>query len=44
MGIYDRDYMKAPQEQKQLRRRRPSFWQQLRFKLWLLLHRKNRNN
>jgi len=36
MGIYDRDYMKAPQEQKRLRRRQPSFWQQLRFKLWLL--------
>jgi hypothetical protein len=37
MGIYDRDYMKAPQEQKRLRPQRASFWQRLRFKLWLLL-------
>ena len=36
MGIYDRDYMKAPPEQKRLRQQPASFWQRLRFKLWLL--------
>jgi hypothetical protein len=34
MGLYDRDYMKAPQAQS--RPPKPSFWQKIRFRLWLL--------
>jgi len=41
MGIYDRDYMKAPQAQP--RRLKPSLWQRLRFRLWLLFKGKNRD-
>ena len=38
MGLYDRDYMKAPAAQHQPRR--PTFWQKLKFKLWLLFRKK----
>ncbi|MFA7255999.1 MAG: hypothetical protein WC047_00285 [Kiritimatiellales bacterium] len=34
MGIYDRDYMKAPQAQN--KPAKPSLWQQFRFWLWML--------
>ncbi len=42
MGIYDRDYMKAPQEQKRLQPKSPTLWQRLRFKLWCLFRGKQK--
>ncbi len=38
MGIYDRDYMKAPQERKRLQPKSTTVWQRLRFKIWDLFH------
>jgi hypothetical protein len=40
MGIYDRDYMKAPTARP--RASKPSFWQRLRFRLWLVFKGKNK--
>jgi hypothetical protein len=40
MGIYDRDYMKTPREQKRVRPAKPSLWQRVKFKLWLLFRKK----
>jgi hypothetical protein len=39
MGIYDRDYMKA--QPAGPRTSKPTFWQRLRFRLWLLFNRKS---
>jgi len=40
MGIYDRDYMKAPQAQS--RRPKPTLWQRFRFWLWMLFRSKKK--
>jgi hypothetical protein len=40
MGIYDRDYMKAPQAQN--KPSKPSLWQRFRFRLWMLFRRKKK--
>jgi len=42
MGIYDRDYMKAPQERRRLQPEKPSFRQRLRFNLWRLFRKKQK--
>ena len=38
MGIYDRDYMKAPSAR--TKPRKPSLWQRIKFKLWLIFRKK----
>jgi hypothetical protein len=38
MGIYDRDYMKAPQARP--RPAKPSLWQRFRFRIWLVFKKK----
>lgn len=40
MGIYDRDYMKAPSAQTG-RVKKPTLWQRIRFKIWLIFHGKS---
>lgn len=40
MGIYDRDYMKAPPGRPCTEK--PSFWQRFRFQLWLVFKGKNK--
>ena len=39
MGIYDRDYMKAKSARSK-RPQRPTLWQRIRFRIWLLFRKK----
>jgi hypothetical protein len=38
MGIYDRDYMKAPQARSRMTK--PTPWQRFRFWLWMVFRKK----
>lgn len=40
MGIYDRDYMRPNDSRPNKRSRKPSLWQRIRFRLWLLFRKK----
>lgn len=40
MGLYDRDYMKAPSARRPVRK--PTWWQRLRFRIWQLFRKKKK--